>query len=349
MDYKKLKLDWAKIPGLIKEYFGLEQDCLREKGNGKYEFRQNINGKEILLNIWRTNKGLTTILHDQGVHKDEQKAAAEFIIKGSKMDDRDNLCIAFRDFEEENLDLLEQYLAESEYGRKTEERQGPNGLKIVRYVGCFDDEVTINYFPTTKTMMLQGRPISLWAQITAFLSDYLSLEEIIEAQSKFVEVPLVQSELEYEVTARMPYAMSALDGTTRKMLSTAAGFMKLDVEFQDYSSFAFPALRGLEAHLKAVFVSKGRTISDAEGFGCFFANSNGRHTLNSIGRSLMACSTTCTLVENAYNYYKKHRHSLFHAAGVPVASRIIEKREDAIAIIDAVFYTIENHYRTLAS
>jgi len=45
-----------------------------------------------------------------------------------------------------------------------------------------------------------------------------------------------------------------------------------------------------------------------------------------------------------YRLYARDRKALFHADGAPVTSRIIEKRSEAVGIIDSVFITLEKGF-----
>ena len=58
---------------------------------------------------------------------------------------------------------------------------------------------------------------------------------------------------------------------------------------------------------------------------------------------------TVGALEDFYKLYAKDRNSLFHADGTPITTRIIEKRIDAVAIIDSVFITLEKGFGSIAT
>jgi hypothetical protein len=126
------------------------------------------------------------------------------------------------------------------------------------------------------------------------------------------------------------------------MLSSALTLKKIDVELEDYTAFAFPALRGLESYLKIIFKEKDITIIGNK-FNHFDKN-NGKYTLKNEHKEKISCTETTNCIEKCYNYLSVNRHPLFHASNITTTSRLLTNKNDAIKIVNTVFKLIEETY-----
>jgi hypothetical protein len=346
MPFKQLNLDRSRFQACIDEFFGDTATKMVQRSPILWQINRIVDNKELILQFHYLNDGTTTLGCKVGNNQTKSKELAEYIKKTTLIDPRNNITLAFSNFAQGSLDQMITFLAKVPGVKLADDRKDKTARRILKFTGQQNDTVTLVYH-TNSTLTLQGRPVTLYSQIIAFLSEYLSLGEIIQSQSMFIPVPIRTSDIEYELHAKMPFADSKLDATMRKMLCTSLVFTKLDIDLPDYTALVFPALRALEGHLKALFYSKGFVIGK-EGFGIFFDYNGLKHFLNLDTRQKIGCSKSCTAIENSYNYYYNHRHSLFHSEVVPLASSIIEDRGEAIRMIDTVINIIEDSHHSLS-
>jgi hypothetical protein len=313
-----------------------------------WEIRRPVDNKEMILQFHYINDGRTTLHYKVGKNQEKSKELAEYIKDKTLVDPRHNIYLSFVHFSQISLNEMIEYLLLVPGIKLAEDRKDSAGKRILKFIGHQNDTVTLTYH-SNSTLQLQGRPVTLYCQMIAFLSEYLSLGDIIESQSKFISVPIRIGDIEYELDARMPCAHSKIDPTTRKMLATSIAFTKIDINLPDYTAFAFPALRALEGHLKSLFYNKGIAITGKEGFGPHFDYNGLRYSLKSDTRHTIGCFKTCSAIEDSYNYYNNHRHSLFHAEVAPVGSSIIEDRNEAVKIIEEAIAIIEQSHQVLSN
>lgn len=346
MCFKQLNLDQSKFRKCINEFFGDKESIIDQVSSSLHQIKRNVDGEEMLLNIYLLNDGRTTLTYKVGKNQNLSKKLAEYIKENTLVDSRPNICLSFREFSKESLCEMIEYLTTDPNVEVLDDRTVQSGQRVIKFKGHQNDIVTVTYH-TTSTLLLQGRPVTLYCQIIAFLTEYLSLGEVIESQSKFIKIPIKISDIQSELTSRLPYSFEKIDETTRKMIGASIAFTKLDIELPDYTAFVFPSLRALEGQIKCLFLSKGIHITNKDGFKGFFELKGNQFKLNSNGVSSINCSKTCFAIEKAYNYYINHRHSLFHAESIPLGSTIIEDRNDAVKIIETVIKIFEEIYQII--
>ena len=110
------------------------------------------------------------------------------------------------------------------------------------------------------------------------------------------------------------------------------------VESEEYSQYAFPALRALEGHMKYLITRAGGTV------GRRFSSFN-RDTVT--GEYIYAATLRDTQqkpqIEKCYNYYKAVRDTVFHFGdiiGSTDSTRILETKAEADEIITKCFNLI---------
>jgi hypothetical protein len=108
-----------------------------------------------------------------------------------------------------------------------------------------------------------------------------------------------------------------------------------------------PALRGLEAYLKQLFLSKGIAVDSHKGFGCYLTGITPAKLNSSIATQL-GCHQTVTAIETSYQYWSSQRHGLSHVDGVVSTTRILNRTE-ADQILCDVLRIIDESYAPLLS
>src|SRR5690606_29661572 len=116
---------------------------------------------------------------------------------------------------------------------------------------------------------------------------------------------------------------------------------KSEYPFEEFTPIAFPALRALEGYLNRLL---NENDIFEENFGKVFNKDGNRFVMLSKHRGKMH-ETLIDAAEEIYDYFSKHRHTLFHAGGVDAAIRIIETRHEADLIVADVLNLIETTHR----
>ena len=207
------------------------------------------------------------------------------------------------------------------------------------------DKITFIIYDTGK-LVIQGKPAYLYSEAISFLSycPKITMEDILAANNKFQNIDVKTDDVREELKALMPSAYDKIDDTIVKILTPSLVLKKVKVELEDYSCYAFPALRALEGYLKFLFLSK--EISVNRNFGLFYDynSASGQHYLNRTYSIEVNDRKTQTAMEEIYNYFNKNRHTLFHTEQILIATSILEDRQEADLIINEVINMIEGTY-----
>lgn len=117
----------------------------------------------------------------------------------------------------------------------------------------------------------------------------------------------------------------------KRLIKQAIINLNYYIESEDYSQYAFPALRALEGHIKYLIGISGGTVSK---------------TFNQFNKSTpsdpyvyvapLTDTTKKNSIETCYNYYKSQRDTSFHfgeTIGSTDSTRLIETKKEADEII----------------
>ena len=119
---------------------------------------------------------------------------------------------------------------------------------------------------------------------------------------------------------------------------------KIEIDLPDYSGYVFYVLKAIEGIMKHLLFEKGINIDRT--FNVFKDNIEPFKLKNAINIKIN-CGKTTLVIENLYDFYKKERHTLFHTEFLDVSTRILEKREFAIDILNNSLNLINDSYHNL--
>jgi len=347
MPYKKLNLDRKRIPELVGNALpGAVVQPLIPKGNAQECIIQS-DGRKALLHFYFLDDGRTTIQPKVGKNTDLSEIAAKHVAEYGTIDSRAAFSLALRNREKYEVELLIDHLKESADASVTDHDTVlvPNHM-LCRMRSPEGDSLVIKFY-TNGTLQLQGRPLFLYLEAVAFLSDFLSLEDVIRSQTVPCKVEIDSAQVADELAACLPSVHAFLNPTVIKILSASIVLRKIDVEMDDYTSFVFPALRGLEGYIRQLFASAGKSLPKINAFGNVFIKNATRssYILTAEARSEIGDTDTCAAIQRCYSLFHAHRHGLFHIDPVSVGTRIISTRQEALDLIDLVLVTIEETYQ----
>jgi hypothetical protein len=345
MDFKDLNLDRSKIDEAIKECSGpgSQISCIK-KGNG-YHHTIKKNGKEALI-IFFFNKGGTTTLNcNVGKNPELSLEIAKGIKDKTLITQKKSFSLAFRDVEEENFNLLKEYLSELK-AINFEDTPSEVRSKIIRYKSPYGDEITITYY-SNKTLMIQGRPLYLYTEIKLFFYEILSLEDVVKKENETYEINITTKDIRNELEGFIPNAFRFLDEKIIKVLTPSIFLNKLNVELEDYSAFLFPALRAMEGYMRQLIRIKGKTpqVRNVNKIGSLFNDpQDGNYQLLDFAKDDIACLATCNALEITYSFWQSKRHPLFHISKIYETTPIVYRKDQAEALLLEILKTVEDTY-----
>ena len=116
-----------------------------------------------------------------------------------------------------------------------------------------------------------------------------------------------------------------------------------NLNVEEYSCYAFPALKALEALLLDLLNQKGISVNPPkQNLGSVFVPGQPQHVLSPANQAKVNDATYQKCLEDIYDYFKKQRHTRFHANQVLVLTTLIFNKAEADAIISDVLAIIDD-------
>lgn len=343
-DFQALHLDAGRIGAAVHSFPGAIKVSGPES-KGKFEEYQIQTGEKdtvALLHVYVRGDGRITLQWKVGKNQPLSMKVAEHVVQHAAAVQHEARPLSLARITEEEWQFLLESLTEGGMTLTKEAHQSADRYKVL---AAGTDQVFIHRFATGRFLM-QGRPVNAYGKVVDCLS-YVSHQkkEIIEAQLATVEIKNVSSDgLLAELAERMPSACKVLNETVKCIFAPSLALTKLAIDLPDYSSLTHPALRGLEACMKDLFLRHNIVIQQKHGVGRQF-NTDG--TLVATVSAQVGCLPTVAALESFYKIYNQHRHSLFHADATTITSRLIDKRQDAVDIVNSVLFTVEKGFEAI--
>lgn len=334
---KGVYLENARVPAAIAEYDG-GGEISGPKDCGKYhEYELKVAGQRpAKLHVYYNNDTTTTLNYKVGANQVISLAWAEHVALVCKKVQYEQKPLALNVLSKDDWNFLIDYLRDEGY--KVTEGKVPHGVRydVWRTHG---DAVNLNLYDTGRFLM-QGKARELYGVVASILCDLVpDKKSLVQAQLKSYSLDEINAvDLFQELAQFTPSAVNILGETTKAIIAPSLALIKINVNLPDYSSFAYPALKGLEAYMKGLLSKYDYIVKNSAGMGSMF----NRETLIMSVRTKIGCQPTIRALEESYKLYNLHRHALFHADGVPEFSRLVETKEEATAIVHAVLHCIES-------
>lgn len=234
------------------------------------------------------------------------------------------------------IEYLTTLVGESFTHEKVEKQPVHDAYKFTSNIG---DSLAINIYEN-GTVTLQGKPAYLYGEAISFLSycDKVSVDDIVDTINSFHNVDIKIEDVRSEMEILLPRSYGKIDEMILKLLSPSISLRKVKIPMEDYSCYAFPALRALEGYIKYLFGLKGVNI------GYTFYEIFSRGVLTTNISSQIADSTYQGELERLYRYFSGNRHIIFHTEQVLIGTTILEDKQEADEIVNNVLNLIETSY-----
>lgn len=300
-------------------------------------------GKEAMLNLFFNNDGTTTIT-PTGKNTEISSAIKKSLEEQCKFSgSTQGKTYSIKKLPKEWAEKVIEYLSSLE--NVTVEKHSMNVNPIHNsyiFTSKIGDRLTINVYQT-GTLTLQGKPAYLYGEAISFLSycNDVSVDDIVDSINSFHDVNIKTSEVRNDMEVLMPRAYGNIDEMILKLLSPSISLRKVNIDLEDYSCYAFPALRALEGYIKYLFGLKGVRIGHT-----FYGIFNG-DVLTSGVATQIGDTTYQSELERLYVYFKGNRHVIFHADQILIGTKLIEDKHEADEIINTVVNLIESSYANI--
>lgn len=348
--FKNLSLDRSLIEAAIQKFAsngGAQARVAEVRGDpdspSQVAFEISKTGEQpaLLLAFFRDD-GKTTLNASSGKNQQLSAACAEYVADTCAVREIEQRPMSLDNITAEDWGFLLAHLRDDHgYAVAEEAHKDAERFKVT---GAKGDIVYLHRFKTGRFLM-QGKALLVYATVSNVLCEIMQdKSEVIQAQLAVHDITSVKtSDLLRELKEHVPSAFEFLGETCQSMIAPSLWLLKAKVELSDYSCVAFPAVRGLEAYLKLLFGKHGYVVKNQAGFGEYF---NDERLKSGVSKSIN-CHATVGAIEKSYVLYNKHRHGLFHADANVEMSRLIDRREEATALVFDVMRNIEETFERI--
>jgi hypothetical protein len=301
-----------------------------------------VSGKSAMLNLFYNKDGTTTI-SPTGQNQEYSKQLKLLVENNIHKKADVTASYSYKNISQSWLDRLIKYLESIEGSKSTQTRQTSNPPHTCyQFISPMGDRLTVNIYDN-HTLTLQGKPAYLYGEALSLLSycTDIPFDEIIKTTNTFHQIDTKPADIRAELTELLPQASETIDPTIIKLLSPSIVLKKLPIELEDYSCYAFPALRALEAYIKYLLGIKGIHVGHTF-YGIFENESLTTDKARFINNNIIQHQ-----LERLYCYFKSNRHVLFHADQILIGTTILENKQEADDIVNNVILLIEDSYRLL--
>ncbi|SCD19247.1 hypothetical protein PSM36_0415 [Proteiniphilum saccharofermentans] len=246
-----------------------------------------------------------------------------YIIQETKLEFAERKSVTLNNVGGDNFLAFIETLEEAGYTIKNKDIKDPNIKYSYKIIGKYKDELNVNYY-NNRTLLAQGRITPLFLDFTVQYTPLLSSNDTIEDLKTLLSITDTESEiLNSDLRQHIMYNYDKIEGKIEMFLNTSLLLINTIIKLPDYSSYCFSALKALEGIIKKRFVDE--IGSNFEKIGEFFEEKKKTKSfiLKSEKEALFANESTCRCLENAYSFFNKTRHPLFHADNLVEGTRII--------------------------
>lgn len=349
MSYSDLALNRDKIPDSLKRFHPDAKVFGPEKKTADFHiYTIRVPGQtEAKLNVYFTKKGGTTLSINTGKNQELSDQIAAHVKKECEVAavSEKNLYVA--KMSDEEYSSLCEFL--KDFGVTFEESKNLNHGKQIKVIEPYGGHLLFNRY-SNGSFQVQGRNRILKSWVIEGLTELLPFKDVIEMQLESIDAEITPDQAISGLKQVLPTAYDFLGDTLVTIITPSIALSTVNIELSDYSSFAFAALRGLEGYIKKLFKERGIIVT-GNNFGTYIDGGTGgaRAFLLPAAKGQINSPKFCKAIEDSYNYFRNHRHGLFHVDGIIETTRIISTKREADELLKDIFNVIETTYVNLTS
>lgn len=275
----------------------------------RYHF--TVDGIRMFIDFY-FSKGKTTIQPRSGKpeHQEIKINLADFIKKKLHNVIESSNTLTVKNVSQENWDGLFEMIEELDSVNTTSDNKG-----TYRIIGIQKDDVTISYYPN-GTLLMQGRPLRLFNEITTLISELLvETTQIVRINNSTYKKNISKDIVQRDFDVLMKNSKNKLPPKLEIVIKQSIYNSHInDDDMFDYTFLVFPTLRALEGHIKYVAKKLNLTIHDNK-IGSLF-NYNNKRQAHELKNPIGIPETITNHLEKQYVCYKQQRNVYFHWSDV---------------------------------
>lgn len=329
-------LDWAVSNSFEKIKIYHDYEGLSKWVSGEWSAHSKVS--QMYLNVYR-NKfqdvlsiNFSKVPAHSNVSYNERadQLAKSALIEKQKIAIQGDNWYSISSITEDDFRVIVDLIKESDVNIKSTERH--DGKRIIFKFSLKADSVVVTLFKSGhQKLLVQGKNSCLFQIITTTiveLNENSQVEQILGSAYRISVESKKINEAYIPVKNGLP---NNYPDNIKRLIKQSIINLKYDIKSEDYSQYAFPALRALEGHIKYLITQAGGSVGRT--FNQFNKISPSAPYTYS---GSLTNPTKKNSIEKCYNYYKSQRDTAFHygeVLGSIDTTRIITTKEEADEII----------------
>ncbi len=350
--FKNLNLDREQLENCLKQFCQSKQAELKleESTSSKIVYKIIKAGLEPARLVFHLkSNGTTTIQVSEGKNQQLNIEAAKYIRLHLCQNEVTDLNMSISDIDDLMINLiLDEIKAIKEKNNIIVNSKEINGGILYQLTSLtFNDKLNFSFYPATKKLLIQGRPLSCYKVVAYALSaviDTNTLAKILYKKDNVDQVIVKTEVSESFLRSELCKSYEELPELIKNLLISSHCVKAAAPDLPEYSMLTYCELRALEGVIKAKFFENG-LVEIPNNIGELFNCTTTPITLNTnILIQYPQLNTIRSSLEEAYIYYRKRRHSLFHMEGFTPATAKVDSLKEAENIGKKVYTLIESLY-----
>ncbi|RYM59237.1 hypothetical protein BSQ98_21160 [Serratia liquefaciens] len=320
--------------------------CDRPGGPGKRIIIGSVGIDDATLDVYFIQGGASTLMWKLGKNQEISRSLADSLYETINPDEFQSINMVIKGVARDNIQAIIALLPEDDT-KTFEVQESQSSTNIQWKILCHEhgDSLTVTHHTTLK-LQIQGKPLSCYRKLVYLLAETLDLaglERVLSRTEENLSV-IVRKEVAADYLKKMmPNSYDNLPGLTRDLLVSGQCVKLASPALSEYSMLLFPELRSLEGALKWKLASFGFD-SDGQDFGYFFDFISGSYELKSSFHGHITDATLRSHLSDAYTFFHKHRHGLFHMESLTDSSRKIGGISQLLTLSGTAYKHLDNLY-----
>lgn len=354
--YSRLNIDKTKITDWIKlwceEHLEGNSEISVEDNSDRIKYIIKNDTNNIKIDFQKCNGGLLTICPKVGNNIPISTEIADSIynrvcnvLKDSPFANGFSVILRESDFNVV-VELVSGMEGISLINSSEQLESGKAKYKLFRFSGAAGDSVTIKYYPNTSRMQMQGKPLFLFNEIVAMVSENgAEQDEVVDAHLKYCNVDMKKEDIYEELESILGTELyNFLSRSQKVILSTAFILSKVDGYLGDFSILVQPANRAFEGFVKKIYAQEGLECDGEQQLGKFFDWPDHISPVMKTEFSDLLDENIVKGFTSMFKFYSLYRHPYMHSSAYDYSTPIIEDRKLADEKLNEVVASMKSWY-----
>ncbi|HEQ1856699.1 TPA: type II toxin-antitoxin system RnlA family toxin [Providencia alcalifaciens] len=329
--YKDLNLDRANIETECRKFIQTRTYTVQSIGPmpgqrpGLQVIFAKIGENFATINIFYNSNGSCTVQYLTGANQPLGKELADHLFETINPAEFEHVNMVLEGFMEDTILPVLELSAEETHIEFREHLRNLHSIVWKITSTTNQDELTVTLHTTTGKLQIQGRPLSCYRVFTFNIAELLNLqglEKVLirqdDGKANIVHQEVARANLESIMGAAYPH----LHKTAEKLLISGLCVKLATPKLPDYCMLLYPELRSIEGVLKNKMHTFGMPVQQSLGFGPFFDKVGSNYTLKEDYADTLSPGQA-NAINDAYTFWNKERHAMFHMDTVVDTSRMI--------------------------